>query len=46
MYKYACIEEASIGGTIPQTYSKGGWHIYYWNDEDHAFDYNLGQWGV
>ena len=46
MYTYACIEEERIGRTLSHTYIKYGSHINSWNDEDHAFDYQLDQWGV
>ena len=46
MYKSACIEEARIGRTLSHTDSKDVSHSQYWNDEDHAFDYQLDQWGV
>ena len=46
VYTSACIEEASIGRTLSHTYSKDVSHSHSWNDEDHAFDYQLDQWGV
>ena len=46
MYTSACIEEARIGRTVSHTDSKNGSHSHYWNDEDHAFEYQLDQWGV
>ena len=46
MYTYACIEETRIRRTLSHTDSKDGSHINSWNDEDHAFDYHLDQWGV
>ena len=46
VYTYTCIEESRIGRTIPHTDSKDGSHSHSWNDEDHAFDYQLYQWGV
>ena len=42
----AYIEEARIGSTLSHTDSKDGSHSHSWNDEDHAFDYHLDQWGV
>ena len=46
MYKSAGIEEVEIGRNIYHTDSKDSSHSHYWNDEDHAFDYQLYQWGV
>ena len=46
MYTSTCIEEESIGSTLPHTYSKDGSHSHTWNDEDQSFDYKLDQWGV
>ena len=46
MYTSACIEEARFGENLSHTYSKDGSHSYSWNDEYHAFDYKLDQWGV
>ena len=46
VYTSACIEEAIIGRTLSNTYSKDGSHSHSWNDEDHDFDYKLDQWGV
>ena len=46
MYTFSCIEEASIGRTLSCTDSKDGSHSQSWNDEYHAFDYQLYQWGV
>ena len=46
VYTYACIEEARCGRTLSHTDSKDGSHSHSWNDEDHAFDYQLDQWGV
>ena len=46
VYTSTCIEEARTGRTISNTYSKDGSHSHSWNDEDHAFDYQLYQWGV
>ena len=46
MYTSACIEEAIIGRNISHIDSKYGSHSHSWNDEDHAFDYQLDQWGV
>ena len=46
LYTSACIEEARIGKTRSQMDSKDGSHSQYWNDEDHAFEYKLEQWGV
>ena len=45
-YSFAWIIEAGIGKTLYHTDSKVGSHSHYWNDEDHAFDYQLDQWGV
>ena len=33
-------------GTLSHTYSKYGSHSHSWNDEYHAFGYQLDQWGV
>ena len=46
VYTSVCIEEAKIGRNLSHTDSKYGSHIHSWNDEDHAFDYQLDQWGV
>ena len=46
MYTSVFIEEASIGRTLYHTDNKNGSHSHSWNDEDHAFDYQLDQWGV
>ena len=46
MYKSAFIEEAIIGRTISNKDSKDGSHSQSWNDEDHAFEYQLYQWCV
>ena len=46
VYTSAFIEEARIGRTLSHTDSKNGSHSHSWNDEDHAFDYQLYQWGV
>ena len=46
VFKSVCIEEASIGSNISHTDSNNGSHSHTWNDEDHAFDYQLDQWGV
>ena len=46
MYKSVCIEEARIGRNLSLTDSKDGSHSHTWKDEDHAFDYQLDQWGV
>ena len=35
-----------IGRTLSHTDSKDGSHSHSWNDEDHAFDYQLDQWDV
>ena len=40
------IEEASIRRNLSHTDSKDGSYIYSWNDEDHAFEYQLDPWGV
>ena len=45
MYKSDCIEEVRIGRTLSHTDSKDGSHSYSWNDDDHAFGYQLDQWG-
>ena len=45
LYTSTCIEEARIGSTISHTDSKDASHSHSWNDEDHAFDYQLYQWG-
>ena len=41
-----CIEEARIGKNISKTDSNDGSHSHSWNDEDHAFDYQLYKGGV
>ena len=46
MYASTCIEEAMIGSNLSHTYSKNGSHSHSWNDEYHAYDYQLYQWGV
>ena len=46
MYTSACIEEARIVSNLSRTDSKDGSHSHNWNDEYHAFDYQLYQWGV
>ena len=46
MYTSACIEELRILGTLSHTDSKYGSRSNSWNYEDHAFDYQLDQWGV
>ena len=46
MYTSDSIEEARIVWNLSHTDSKDGSHSYSWNDEDHAFDYQLDQWGV
>ena len=40
------IEEAKIGRTPSRTDSIDGSHIHSWNDEYHASEYQLDQWGV
>ena len=44
MYTSVCIEEAILGRNLSHIYSKYGSHSHSWNDEDHAFDYQLDQW--
>ena len=46
LYTSDCIEKARIGRTPSHTDSKDGSHSHSWNDEYHAFDYQLYQWGV
>ena len=46
MYTYVCIEEASIRRNLSRKDSKDGFHSNSWNNEDHAFDYQLDQQGV
>ena len=46
VYTSACIEEERMGRNISHTDSKDSSHSHSWNDEDHAFDYKLDQWGV
>ena len=46
VYTSFCIEYASIGRNLSHTDSKYGSHSHTWNDEDHAFDYQIHQWGV
>ena len=45
VYISAFIEEARIRRALSHTDSKDGSHSHSWNDEDHAFDYQLDQWG-
>ena len=40
------IEEARIERALFHTNSKDGSHSHSWDDEDHAFDYQLDQWSV
>ena len=46
MYTSACIEEERIVRTLYRTDIQNGSHSYSCNDKDHAFDYQLYQWGV
>ena len=46
MYTSVCIEETIIGRNLSHIYSKYGSHSQSWNDEGHAFDYQVYQWGV
>ena len=46
VYTYYCIEESRIGRTLSHTYNKDGSNSHSWNDEDHAFNYQLDQWGL
>ena len=46
VYTSVCIKEARIGRNLPHTDIKNVSHSYSWNDEYHAFDYQLDQWGV
>ena len=46
VYTYACNEEARIGRNLSHTDNKDGSQSHFQNDEDHAFDYQLDQWGV
>ena len=46
MYTSACIKEAIIVRKLPKADNKENSHSHSWNDEDHAFDYKLDQWGV
>ena len=46
VYKSACIGAERIIRTLSHTYIKDSSHIHSWNDEDHAFDYQLDHWGV
>ena len=46
MYKSACIEEARIESTLSHTDSKDVSLSQSCNDYDHAFDYQIDQWGV
>ena len=46
VYKSACIEEERIGRNLSHTESNYGSHSHTWNDVDHAFYYQLDQWGV
>ena len=46
VYTSACIKESKIGTTLSHTDSKYGPHSHSWKYEDHAFDYQLGQWDV
>ena len=43
VYASACIEESRIGKTISHTQSKDGSLSRYWNDDNHAFNYQLYQ---
>ena len=45
-YTSEYFEEARIRKTLYHTYIKDGSHSDSCNDEDHAFDYQLDQWGV
>ena len=46
VYTSACIEEARIGRNLYHIDSKDVSHSHSWNCEDHAFGYQLYQWGV
>ena len=46
LYTSAYIEEESIVRTLSHTDSKDGSYSHSWNDEDHAFGYQLYQWDV
>ena len=46
VFTSVCIEEEGIVMDLYQIESKDGSHSHYWNDEDHAFEYQLDQWGV
>ena len=46
VYTSACIEEARIGRSLSHTNIKDGSNSHSWNDEYHAFGYQLDQWGV
>ena len=46
MYTSDYIEESRIGRTLSHIDIKDGSHIHSWNEEYHAFDYQLDQWGV
>ena len=46
VYTYDCIEEAIFGRTLSHIDSKTVSRNHSYNDENHAFDYTLYQWGV
>ena len=46
VYTYACIVKERFERTLSNTDSKKGSHSHSWNDEYHALDYQLYQWGV
>ena len=46
MYTSDCIEESRILRTLSHTESTYGSQSHSRNDADHAFDYQLDQWGV
>ena len=46
MYISDFIEEERILRTLSHIDSKNGSHSHYWNDKEHAFDYQLDKWGV
>ena len=46
MYTYDCIEEVIIVRTLSNIYGKAGLHSPFWNDKNHAFEYQLDKLGV
>ena len=46
MYTSDHIEEAIIVRDVSNTNGKESSRNHFWNDEDHAFGYQVDQWGV